>query len=170
MHSIFCSTIINFVIHSKPCIFLSFWETLFLFADFLEDKKRASERAREREREREMPERTALAALGMKTTLTGMRLRLRRPGSSRACENCRCFSPRPRVRVPLRFHDKVSAVSSEKQIGESLLSWAKAEGAQPMDVFALKTSAEGVRGVYTRRNLEADSIICEVPRKLALEV
>ena len=53
MHSIFCSTIINFVIHSKPCIFLSFWETLFLFADFLEDKKRASERARERERERD---------------------------------------------------------------------------------------------------------------------
>jgi hypothetical protein len=51
------------------------------------------------------------------------------------------------------------------------MHWAKTEGAQPMDVYSLRTDQEtGVRGVYTNKALEADSIICEVPRKLALEV
>lgn len=60
---------------------------------------------------------------------------------------------------------------SERQLARKLLSWAKSEGAQPMDVYSLKTDEEtGVRGVYTSKALEADSIICEVPRKLALEV
>ena len=52
-----------------------------------------------------------------------------------------------------------------------LLEWAKGMGATPMDAFTIRSDeATGVRGVYTKRALEADSVICEVPRKIALEV
>ena len=51
------------------------------------------------------------------------------------------------------------------------MNWAKSEGAKPLEVYNLSVDEEtGVRGVYTRQTLEADTIICEVPRKLALEV
>ncbi len=59
----------------------------------------------------------------------------------------------------------------EKEEAERLMRWAKEKGAQPIDVFTLRTDpATNVRGVYTSEPLEAGSIICEVPRKLALEV
>ena len=61
--------------------------------------------------------------------------------------------------------------SRSRKPDAELLSWAKSKGAQPMDVFSLREDEEtGMRGVYTKRALEADSIVCEVPRKLALEV
>jgi len=61
--------------------------------------------------------------------------------------------------------------SRVRQADSDLLQWAKEKGAQPMDNFTLREDeATGVRGVYTKRALEAESIVCEVPRKLALEV